>query len=135
MRRSRFIVFPLALGGLLVAAVPAFAHAHLDHAVPAVSGKVAEAPAQLELFFTEGVVPHFCRIELLDPHGKQVKTGAPETAKANSERAARRPAEARGRHLHRRLARHLRGLAQDEGQLQVHGGALSGQGAPSVPAG
>ncbi len=84
MRRSRFVVFPLALGGLLVAAVPAFAHAHLDHAVPAMSGTVAQAPAQLELFFTEGVVPHFCRVELLDPHGKQVKTGAPETAKGNT---------------------------------------------------
>ncbi len=84
MRRSRLLLPSLALAGLLGAASPAFAHAHLDHAVPAVSGTVAQAPTQLELFFTEGVVPHFCRVELLDPHGKAVKTGTLATAKGNT---------------------------------------------------
>jgi methionine-rich copper-binding protein CopC len=83
MRRSRLVLASLAMAGLLGVASPALAHARLDHAIPAVGGKVAVAPARLALFFTEGVVPHFCRVVVLDAQQKPVRTGAPEPTEGN----------------------------------------------------
>ena len=41
--------------GLIAATMPAFAHAHLKSATPAMGGTVATAPTELDLKFTEGV--------------------------------------------------------------------------------
>jgi methionine-rich copper-binding protein CopC len=43
-------------------ALPAAAHAFLDHAVPAVGSTVKTAPGELELFYTEGVEPLFSTV-------------------------------------------------------------------------
>lgn len=73
MIRSAFLVLAVS-----VAFVPrAFAHAFLDHSVPAVGSTVAAAPTSLRLNFTEAVVAHFCTVQLLDAQGRAVKVAGP----------------------------------------------------------
>jgi len=66
----------MSVFGLLLAAAPAFAHAFLKEAVPAVGGSVATAPAEVTITFTEGVEPGFSRIEVQDSVGGRVDDGA-----------------------------------------------------------
>lgn len=66
----------LALVASLSLAPPVFAHAFLDHSMPAVGSTVATAPGSLRLHFTEAVVPHFCTVQVLDGRGQSVKVGA-----------------------------------------------------------
>lgn len=54
----------LALLALAFAAGDAFAHAHLARSQPAAQSVAAQAPATLDLYFTEGVEPAFSRAEL-----------------------------------------------------------------------
>jgi len=54
---------------------PAFAHALLDHAVPAVGGSVRGSPAEIALSFSENVVASFSGIKLTAPDGAAVPTG------------------------------------------------------------
>src|SRR5271165_7271068 len=63
------------LAFLLISA-PAFAHAFLKEAVPAVGGAVATAPAEVTITFTEGVEPGFSKIEVQDSTGARVDAGA-----------------------------------------------------------
>ncbi len=70
----------LVLAGLWLAPATAFAHAFLVRAVPGVGSTVASAPAQLTLYYTEGVVPHFCRVSVTGPGGAAVAAGRPYTA-------------------------------------------------------
>ena len=55
----------------------AFAHAFLERAVPAAGSTVAAAPASLRLHFTEGVVAHFCTVQVLDAAGHPVAARPP----------------------------------------------------------
>ncbi len=50
----------------------AFAHAFLDHAVPAVGGKVKGSPAEVRIWFTEKLEPAFSSIKVMDATGKEV---------------------------------------------------------------
>jgi len=61
----------LAAGaGLALAIAPAAnAHAFLDHASPRVGSVVGPAPAQLRLWFTQGLVLPFCRVAVTGPTG------------------------------------------------------------------
>lgn len=59
---------------LALLAGTAQAHAFLDHAIPAVGSTVKSTPAELDLFFTEGVIPHFSNVTL-SGNGHPVKTG------------------------------------------------------------
>ena len=54
----------------------AHAHAFLDHAVPAVGSTVVTAPAQVQLFFTQGLEPAFSSATLADANGQPIATGA-----------------------------------------------------------
>jgi len=54
------------------AAVPAAAHAFLDHADPRVGSTVAQAPGSVRLWFTEALEPAFSRVHVLDASGKEV---------------------------------------------------------------
>ncbi|MGH7044375.1 MAG: copper resistance protein CopC [Acetobacteraceae bacterium] len=67
----------LILAGLWLTPAPAFAHAFLVRAVPAVGATVMSAPARLTLSYTEGVVPHFCQVTVTGPGGATVATGRP----------------------------------------------------------
>jgi methionine-rich copper-binding protein CopC len=53
-------------------ALPASAHAFLDHADPRVGSKVGEAPAQVTLWFTEKLEPAFSTLKVLDANGREV---------------------------------------------------------------
>jgi methionine-rich copper-binding protein CopC len=51
----------IAASALALAAPAASAHAFLDRAIPAV-GSTVQAPTQIDLFYTEGVVPAFSTV-------------------------------------------------------------------------
>ena len=65
------------LAALWLAPAPALAHAFLVRAVPAVGATVKAAPPRLTLDYTEGVVPHFCRVTVTGPGGAAVAAGRP----------------------------------------------------------
>jgi copper resistance protein C len=65
----------VAIAALAAGAASAGAHALLEHASPPVGGRVATAPAALDLSFTEGVVPRFSHVGVLGPSGQAVHTG------------------------------------------------------------
>jgi copper resistance protein C len=73
MRRSTIVLtIPLLL---LLATGEAGAHAFLDHAEPRVGNKVATAPRQVTLWFTQKLEPAFSTITVTDPSGQRVDTG------------------------------------------------------------
>ena len=73
MRRSSvFAIFPLLL---LFASGEASAHAMLDHAEPRVGTRVATAPREVTLWFTQKLEPAFSTITVTDPAGKRADTG------------------------------------------------------------
>ncbi len=73
MRRSTLAgIIPLLL---LLAAGEAAAHALLDHAEPRVGNKVATAPREVTLWFTQKLEPAFSTITVTNPAGQRVDTG------------------------------------------------------------
>jgi copper resistance protein C len=74
MRRSSFfagLILPL----LLSPTGSARAHASLDHAEPRVGNKVATAPRQVTLWFTQKLEPAFSTISVTNSAGERVDTG------------------------------------------------------------
>lgn len=62
---------------LLAASLPvaaAFAHAFLDHAVPAVGATVPTPPQQVLMFFTQGIEPAFSDATLSGADGQAIAT-------------------------------------------------------------
>jgi methionine-rich copper-binding protein CopC len=75
MRRSSTVLtIPLLL---LLATGEASAHAFLDHAEPRVGNKVATAPHQVTLWFTQKLEPAFSTITVTNSSGQRVDTGKP----------------------------------------------------------
>ena len=73
MRPSSLIgIIPLLL---LLATGGASAHAMLDHAEPRVGNKVATAPREVTLWFTQKLEPAFSTITVTDAAGQRVDTG------------------------------------------------------------
>jgi copper resistance protein C len=64
-----------------LAATPAFAHAQLEKASPAVGGTVSR-PSEIRLTFSEGVEPKFTKVSLTGPGGA-VPLGAAKTESGN----------------------------------------------------
>ena len=62
----------IALLAALALPAAALAHAFLDHAVPAVGGKVHGQPAEVRLQFSQPLEPAFSTVKVLDASGKQV---------------------------------------------------------------
>ncbi|MCI4677294.1 copper homeostasis periplasmic binding protein CopC [Rhodoblastus acidophilus] len=54
---------------------PAWAHAFLDHAVPAVGSSVQGAPRELTLNFTENIAPAFSGVTLASAAGGAIAKG------------------------------------------------------------
>jgi methionine-rich copper-binding protein CopC len=75
MRRLGLLAVLAALP--LLRPPPAGAHAFLDHADPRVGSTVAPPPA-VTLNFTEPVEEAFSHVEVLDPSGNRLETGALE---------------------------------------------------------
>ena len=71
-RPALVLIIPLLL---LLVAGEASAHAFLDHAEPRVGNKVAAAPREVTLWFTQKLEPAFSTITVLDAAGKRVDTG------------------------------------------------------------
>src|SRR5450755_2800396 len=74
MRRSSFLA-GLILLLLLFPTGSATAHAFLDHAEPRVGNKVAAAPRQVTLWFTQKLEPAFSTITVTRAAGERVDTG------------------------------------------------------------
>jgi copper resistance protein C len=72
MQRSIVGIIPLLL---LLAMGEASAHAMLDHAEPRVGNKVATAPREVTLWFTQKVEAAFSTITVTDPSGQRVDSG------------------------------------------------------------
>jgi copper resistance protein C len=73
MRRSRLIgIIPLLL---LLASGEARAHALLDRAEPRVGNKVATAPREVTLWFTQKLESAFSTITVTNSAGQRVDTG------------------------------------------------------------
>lgn len=73
MRRSFLIgIIPLLL---LFAAGGASAHAMLDHAEPRVGNKVATAPHEVTLWFTQKLEAAFSTVTVTNAAGQRVDTG------------------------------------------------------------
>jgi copper transport protein len=73
-------VFGLAVGIVVVAAAPAFAHATLQSENPAGGSTVATSPTQVELTFDENVEISFGSIALFDEKANRIEIGAPHHA-------------------------------------------------------
>ena len=71
-RRSIVIVASLLL---LLATNEARAHAFLDHAEPRVGNKVAAAPREVTLWFTQKLEPAFSAITVTNAAGQRVDMG------------------------------------------------------------
>jgi hypothetical protein len=78
MRRSSLIwTIPLLL---LLATGEAEAHAFLDHAEPRVGNKVATAPREVMLWFTQELEPAFSSLTVTNAAGERVDTGKPRVS-------------------------------------------------------
>jgi methionine-rich copper-binding protein CopC len=75
MRRS--FVPPLVIATACLAAPPAWAHAFLDRAAPAVGSEVSRSPPALTLTYSEPVEPLFSTILVTDASGAPVNDGKP----------------------------------------------------------
>jgi copper resistance protein C len=83
---ARFAAGLLLLLLLLLGASgsPAFAHAQLRKAIPAVGSTVRAAPASVTLLFSEDVEPDFSSIAVRDAAGARVEAGAARTAQGDA---------------------------------------------------
>ena len=71
---------------LALASGPAFAHAHLQSAIPPVGGTVDTAPAAITLTFSEALEPRFSTIEVKDAAGQRVDDGKPHSEAGDAKR-------------------------------------------------
>ena len=74
----------IALCATTAAVGPAFAHAHLRSAAPAVDSTVEAAPSEVAITYSEGVEPKFSTIEVDDAAGKRVDKQNPHTAASDN---------------------------------------------------
>ena len=68
---KRCAIASVALAALLGAS-GALAHAFLDHAIPAVGGKVAASPPEIAVWFTQDLEPAFSGLRVEDAAGRTV---------------------------------------------------------------
>lgn len=66
-----------------LAAAPAFAHAFLDHAIPAVGGTVTGSPGELQLIYTENIVLAFSGVHVAAEGGGSVPISKPALGAPN----------------------------------------------------
>jgi copper resistance protein C len=78
----------LAPAALLIGMSPAWAHAFLERASPAVGSTIHAAPAEIVLRFTERIEPAFSTVQVTGPGGERVDAG-------NARIDAREPASLR----------------------------------------
>lgn len=69
----------------LAAGSPAFAHAFLTKASPAVGSTVATPPAALVLSYTEDLEVPFCTVTVTDAAGRPVQTAKPQAVPGHAD--------------------------------------------------
>ena len=74
----------ITAAGLTLVPVAALAHAHLDHASPAVGSTVAQPPKEIFLWFTDALEAKFSTIEVRDAQGTAVQAGPATLARDNT---------------------------------------------------
>ncbi len=74
MQRLKMLV---AIFAGVFMATAAFAHAHLERAVPGAGATVSASPSELELGFTQNIVPAFSSLTLSNALGELIPTGKP----------------------------------------------------------
>jgi copper resistance protein C len=75
---SRRVIAAAVFAACTLAALPAWAHAFLDHASPAVGSMVPTSPPALRLWFTQGLEPAFSTATVTDASGARVDDGRPQ---------------------------------------------------------
>ena len=80
---NRSIVAAVGVGVALLP-VAVLAHAHLDHASPAIGSTVAQPPNEVSLWFTEALEAKFSTIEVRDAQGRPVQAGPATLARSNT---------------------------------------------------
>ncbi|MDR3462131.1 MAG: copper homeostasis periplasmic binding protein CopC [Beijerinckiaceae bacterium] len=69
------LTLPLAALLASILASPALAHAFLDHATPGVGATVNSSPGELQLSFTQNLVPAFSGVTLKAASGGEIPVG------------------------------------------------------------
>jgi methionine-rich copper-binding protein CopC len=69
------IMVVLVAGAIVIGSSPAWAHAFLDHASPAVGSSVPASPPNLTLWFTQDLEPAFSSVTVTNEAGQQVDLG------------------------------------------------------------
>jgi copper resistance protein C len=72
---TRHIPAIIAFATSALVSTAALAHAFLDHALPAVGATVAQAPAEVTLWFTQPLEPAFAGCVITNAAGQRVDTG------------------------------------------------------------
>jgi copper resistance protein C len=72
-----YLLGTLVAIALALPAVPAQAHAFLDHSSPAVGSTVATAPATVTIWYTEDLEPAFSSMTVTNAAGQRVDLGNP----------------------------------------------------------
>jgi copper resistance protein C len=75
MVMTRHIPATIAFAAAALLSGAALAHAFLDHAVPAVGATVAQAPAEVTIWFTQRLEPAFAGCAVTNAAGQRVDTG------------------------------------------------------------
>jgi copper resistance protein C len=75
MKRLVSVAILLGSFSLSLVPVPARAHAHLYHAMPAAGSTVTQAPRELRIWFTQKLEPSFSGVEVVDAKGQRVDQG------------------------------------------------------------
>jgi copper resistance protein C len=84
---------------VVLSAAVAQAHAHLDHASPAVGATVQTAPHDVTIWFTQDLEPAFSTVEVTDAGGARVDEGKPQIS-GNTMSVALKAVSAGTYHVH-----------------------------------
>ena len=90
---ARTLAWLVALA-LSVVAVGAFAHAFVDHAVPAVGSTVHDPPREIAIWFTQELEPAFSTITLQDAKGNAIAAAAKNAVDPSNRTLLRLPVPA-----------------------------------------
>ena len=82
--QGRKTVIAALCATVLLAPLPALAHAHLDRAMPAPASVQASAPKEVVIWFTEALEAKFSTIEVRDAKGAAMQAGPATLAPGNT---------------------------------------------------
>jgi methionine-rich copper-binding protein CopC len=84
-RKSIVLAAIAGLGAIcLLSPLPALAHAHLDHAMPAPNSVQGQTPKEVTIWFTEALEAKFSTIVVQDAKGVAVQAGAASLVPGNT---------------------------------------------------